>query len=265
MKHKMLSSLICCVIGMTAVSCDVQAGNLDVYRNLLAKNTYTIRYENITPLPRITNRDKAPLYGSSGLAVNKADYLTNRQFTGIVVGNGADKYEEVSDGVIAMCRLLKNNESFIFTKQQSNGAFEFFGDKKGTVKAVKRNILAEIFGGQSYGDSEMTKLLNAILPASAKSADAPQYQYVGSGTLGNGLNYEDYKANTDGKMEAVRYYFNGATLVKISSATCFRKQNGELDGYKCIVKINEFSPNPDMKLLKLPEGLQDTTKRNGED
>lgn len=265
MKQKVLSSLICCILGMTAISCDVQAGNLDVYRNLLANNTYTIKYENITPPPRITNRDKAPLYGSSGLAVNKADYLTNRQRAGIIVGNGADKYEEIGDGVIAMCRLIKNNESYIFTKRQSNGAFEFFGDKKGTVKAIKRNIMAEIFGGQSYGDPDMTKLLNAILPASAKSADAPHYQFAGSGSLGNGLNYEDYKVNANGMMEAVRYYFNGSTLVKISSATCYRKPNGELDGYKCIIKINEFSPNPDMKLLKLPEGLEDTTKRNREE
>ena len=265
MKNKILGTLACCVIGMTAFSCAAQAGNLDTYRNLLVKNTYTIRYENITPLPRITNRDRMPLYGSSGLAVDKADYLTNRQFTGTIVGNGADKYEEISDGFIAMCRLLKNDESFIFTKQQSNGAFQFFGDKAGTVKAVKRNIMAEIFGGQSFGDKEMTKLLNAMLPASAKSADAPQYQFVGSGALGNGLNYEDYKASANGIIEAVRYYFNGATLVKISSATCYQKQNGELDGYKCIIKINEFSPNPDMKLLKLPEGLVDTTKRNGEE
>lgn len=265
MKHKILGSMACCLIGMSVFGSVVQAGNIDAYRNLLAQNKYTIKYENITPPPRVTNRDKTPLYGSSGLAVDKADYLTNRQRAGIIVGNGTDKYEEIGDGVIAMCRLIKNNESFIFTKQQSNGAFEFFGDKKGTVKAVKRNILAEIFGGQSYGDPEMTRVLNAMLPANAKSADAPQYQFAGAGSLGNGLNYEDYKANVNGTLEAIRYYFNGTSLVKISAASCYRKQNGELDGYKCIIKINEFSSTPDMSLLKLPEGLADTTKRNGEE
>ena len=37
---------------------------------------------------------------------------------------------------------------------------------------------------------------------------------------------------------------------------------GNVSGRKCIIKINEFSENPDRKLLSLPEGLEDITNRN---
>ena len=56
-------------------SANAQATKIDVYRDLLLKNSYTIRYENITPPPRITNADRIELYGKSGLAVESNDYI----------------------------------------------------------------------------------------------------------------------------------------------------------------------------------------------
>ena len=53
--------------------------------------------------------------------------------------------------------------------------------------------------------------------------------------------------------------------MKIASATYYTNAKGELDGTRCIIKIDEFSPTPDKKYLSLPEGLKDTTKRKAAD
>ena len=68
-----------------------------------------------------------------------------------------------------------------------------------------------------------------------------------------------------GITEVVRYYFSGMKLVKIAAASYYKKNDGTIDGRKCIIKINEFSSVPDRTLLKLPDGLKDVTKRkNGQ-
>lgn len=257
----------CLVIGLllgalfTVSTSITEAGNIDTYRKLLINNTYTIKYENVTAIPRKTNKDKVAIYGYKGLAVDKADYLTNRQVSGVITANGKDKYEEVGDNIFKMCRLNKGKNSYIFTRYIKNDKWNFFGNKKGKVKAVKVNVLANIVDGQSYGDQDMSTVLNAILPPHLRSIDMPSFEYVTSGWLNNGLNYEDYQSSHDGILEAIRYYFNGYNLVKIAYARSFTDSDGRLNGHKCIIKINEFSPTPDEKLLKLPEGLADETKR----
>ena len=242
-----------------------EAAHIDSYRNIILQGDYTIRYDNITPAPRVTNRDRMDLFGSSGMAVNRNDYLTNRQKTGIVTSNGKDRYEEVGDGEFNMCRLKKGGETFVFTKYKKGDGYEYFGSKKGKVEANSRNALAELVSGESYGDPEFSVVLNAMLPDSAKSADMPRFALVKSGTLSNGLSYEDYKAAKEGMTHIIRYYFDGTDLVKIASAAYYRKENGQLDGHKCIIKIREFSSLPDRKLLSLPEGLEDVTKRKGKE
>ena len=171
---------ICLVVNITLVPF-VEASQLDYYRDLLLKKVYTIRYENITPPPRVTNRDKIELFGKNGLAVNKNDYLTNKQIIGIITSNGEDRYEEVGDGIFNMCRLTKGSENFLFTKYKKDNAYEYFGTKKGKVEANSRNYLAEIMEGQSYGDPAFSNLLNAIIPDSKKSANLPKYKFVTSG------------------------------------------------------------------------------------
>lgn len=246
------------------INSSTEASQLDYYKELLLNKVYTIRYENITPAPRVTNRDKTELFGKNGLAVEKNDYLTNKQIIGIITSNGEDRYEEVGDGNFNMCRLTKGNENFLFTKYKKNNTYEYFGSKKGKVEANARNYLAEILEGQSYGDPEVTSLLNAILPDSKKSANLPKYKFVTSGKLDSGLIYEDYASKSQENMSVIRYYFREGVLVKISSASYRRKLDGKLEGSKCIIKIISFSDYPEMKLLNLPDGLKDVTKRNGE-
>ena len=73
--------------------------------------------------------------------------------------------------------------------------------------------------------------------------------------------FEDFLAQDENKISAIRYYFSGDTLVKISFASYGRNKRGEVKGSKCIVKILEFTNSPNENLLKLPAGLDDITKR----
>ena len=242
---------------------EAEAYHLDTYRQLLMNNKFTLKYENITPMPRATNKDKVHFYGSDGMAVDKAHFLTNRQFEGIIVMNSADKYEEVGHENMHMCNLTKGDKAYFFTKHFDGKKTTYYGDagKKNKVSARDKNMQAIYISGQSYADPVMTRLLTAILPPSHKTADMPVYKYVDAGWLDNGLSYEDYRANIDGTMEAIRYYFNGNKLVKIAAASYYVLPDGTLDGDKTIIRVKEFNANPDATYLNLPVGVKDVTKK----
>ena len=240
-----------------------EAAKIDKYRDILMSRSYTIRYDNLTPAARVTNKDKASLHGKNGLATSANDLFVNRPMSGIVVSDGDDRYEEVGYKDFFQCRLTKNDENFIFTKYASKTGtgFDYYGKKKGKVEANNRNYLAELIDGESFGDADFSKLLNAMLNDNEKSADMPEYEFSDTGALDNGMTYEDFTANNDGELSAIRYYFNGDKLVKISFASYSRDRFGKAQGTKCIIKVLEFTSSPDRSLLTLPSGLDDITKR----
>lgn len=245
-----------------------EAAKIDAYRDMLISKSYTIRYDNITPPKRQTNRDKSPLFGNSGMAVEKNDYLTNRQRSAIVTSDGENRYEEVGDGTFSQCRLIKGNEVFNFTKypnKENPKEIEYMGSKKNKVEAVERNYLAESLEGESYGDTDITRILNAILPQDKKPAGSMVYAFAGAGNLPSGLSYEDYKGNVGNVTSVIRYYFNGANLTKIAAVEYYKDPAGNLQGQKFIANIKEFSAEPDAKLLKLPAGVEDATKRKNKE
>lgn len=244
-----------------------EASPLDAYRQMLLQNKLTLRYENITPLPRVTNRDKVSFYGKNGMAADKASFLLHKPLEGIVVINGEDKYEEIANAGYSMCSLTKGNQVYYFVKDTSGKEPVIYGSqgKKNQVTATETNLQAALMSGESYADSVMTRLLLAIMPAESKGADAPNYSCVGSGSLPNGLSYEDYKSNSNGVFEAVRYYFNGSTLVKIAAATYYVTPEGRLDGNKFIIKVKEFSSTPAVAYLNLPAGVKDVTRKDKKD
>lgn len=240
---------------------NAESARIDSYREMLQRNSYTIRYENLTPAPRVTNRDRVEMYGKSTLAVESNDYLTNKPKNGVITAENLDKYEEVGFDNFYMCRLSKNGEDYFFSKYKKSNRWEYVGTRRNRVAANEKNYLAEILEGKSYGDSDMTRLLNAIVPNDDKSAQQANYNFVAQGKLSENLFYEDYRADNEGVTEVIRYYFEGDKLVKIASASYYRKSNGKIDGRRCIIKILEFVPTPDRNLLKLPEGVKDETKR----
>lgn len=252
--------LIAVLLIFFAGECD--ASKLEPYRELLTSGRYTIRYENLTPPPRVTNADRVELYGKSGLAVERNNYFLNKVKCGLITGDGATRYEEIGDGDFFMCRLSKEAEDFFYTKTRRGGGWEYFGTQKNRVEANAKNYLAELVEGTSYGDADAGRLLSAILPDSDKSAQQASYRFIAAGNLSDGISYEDYRTDSDGTTEIVRYYFAGDTLIKISSGSYRVDANGKIDGRKCILKIEEFSGTPEVSLLRLPEKLQDVTRRN---
>lgn len=238
------------------------ASPLDYYHNLLVNNKFTIRYENITPLPRVTNRDKVSIYGKDGMNLNKVAFMTNRQFQGLVVINGSDKYEEVGNGDINLCSLTKGDKVYFFTKANVNGKTVYYGNEgEGKVSASNRNRQAEFVNGSSYADPNLTRMLSALLPASRLPIDLPCYNFIRAGRLPNGLVYEDFYTNNEGTEEAVRYYMDGNAMVKIAAASFRQLPNGKVEGDKVIIRVNEFSGTPDMQYLYLPDGLKDVSKK----
>lgn len=233
------------------------AAKIDAYQKILENGRYTIRYDNLTPAARITNRNVVELYGKNGLAAEGNEFFLNRPLSGMIVSDGDDRYEEVGYEDFFQCRLLKGGENFIFTRYPSkSGGMEYFGDKKGKVSANQRNYLVELLNGVTFGDTAFTEMMTAIISDSLKSSAQKKYKFVTSGTLSNGLTYEDFSSRDGETVSAIRYYFDGDTLKKIAFATA---DNGKLR--KCIVKILTFTDSPDQNFLHLPSGLVDTTKR----
>ena len=236
-----------------SVNVTVDAAKIDAYKEMILNRRYTIRYDNLTPAPRVTNRDVAELYGKSGLIIETNDFFINRPLSGVVTENGENKYEEIGYQDFYQCRLMRGGENFIFTRYKNKkGAVEYFGSKKGKVEANTRNYLSELLAGESFGDTNFSEMMNALIS---------DYEFINSGTLENGLNFEDFLEQGENKLSAIRCYFDGDTLVKISFASYGRKLSGEVSGSKCIVKILEFTDSPTENLLRLPAGLQDVTKR----
>ena len=262
-KWKFLTTSIVAVF-LLNVSCSgtVLADNLDTYRNLLQKKVYTIKYSNITPEPRKTNKDKTTLLGSNNMETGKLDQLTYKATESVVVSDGNKRYEEVGTNQFKTCRFQNGDDTYVFTKLNDQGKVTWFGNKKGEVIARQTNYLSATMMGDSFGNGTVTRLLNACLPNDQKEKDMLRYKKVGEGWLGNGLNYIDYQSEVSGYLEAIRYYFNGNTLVKIASGMYTLNASGEVvNGWRNIIKINEFSPVADISYLKLPEGLIDKTKR----
>lgn len=240
------------------------ADSLDAYRQLLKSGSYTIRYNNITPAPRVTNRDRQELFGSSGMAVGRNEYLVNKTIRGLITSDGGNKYEEVGDGAFDMCRLRRGNENFLFTRRTRGDRVDYYGEGRNKIRANSRNYLAELLEGESYGDADMSRLMNAMMPDSEKSADMPRYTHVKSGQLKDGLKYEDYKSSDGGALSAIRYYFDGDRLVKIASADYRKDADGNIEGRRCVIEIDEFSSNVESEYLTLPAELKDVTKRGKE-
>lgn len=236
-----------------------EAASLDKYRQMLMEGHYTIEYRNITPAERVTNRDRVHLFGRNGLAVSRNDYLTNRPCKGLIVSRGEERYEEVGDEEFASCRLTKSGENFFFTKYRKNGGYEYFGTKKNQVTANNRNYLAEALEGKSYGDEDMSGLINALLSAGRPDG----FTRVAEGRLPDGAAYEDYQGQSEGRTRIIRCYFTAGKLTKIAAAEFGAAGGGKITGHKCIIAVQEFSAVPREEYLSLPAKLADVTKRKG--
>lgn len=243
----------------------VEARNIDTYRDLLLKKTYTIKFKDITPEARITNKDSIHMYGKNDMDRSQSTFMLYKQTSGIVTADGDNRYEEIGYGDMKQCRFQRGEDTFVFIKNAvkaptGNLMYEIYGAKKNLVAPIATNYMAQSMLGSSYGSSALTRYLNAILPDDNKSSDSPEFKFVTSGWLENGLNYEDYRSVDGDINEAVRYYFNGYNLIKIAAIRYWRNEKGVMEGEKTIIRIDEFSPTPTKELLTLPPGVKEKKK-----
>lgn len=272
------------------------ADALDNCREILISGTYTIKFENITPPPREAMHEKFVMY-SGDIEPPENPYTMNKPVAGIVTAAANNRYIEMNTqlalpnvtinkasvmggigGLLAKalspdtknkseyttCTLIKNDEKFTFTRITNENKIEYVGNKKGSVEAVKIKKGFKGYDLLEFGNADVTRVLNAILPNDRKVKGTVTYTRAGSGTLSNGLYYVDLKAeNTASNVifDAIRYYFDGDKLVKIESGQYYRTKTGKLDGTRTIINIQEFSAEVEPKYFKLPEGLKDATKR----
>lgn len=270
---KMKSKFLALCLGVAALGAafasSAEASNLDTYRNLLMNRTYTIKYTDITPLPRITNRDSIKIYGKNSMDTSQSAFMLYKQTEGVVVCNGENRYEEEKSGNLSQCRLQKGEDTYVFFKEASapnasgNPLANVFGGggKKNKVSPIDTNYTAQVMLGESFGGENLTRYMNALLPDANKGADMPSFRYVDEGWLNNGLNYVDMSAREGEVNEAVRYYFKQYTLVKIAAIRYWRNAQGVFETQKAIIRINEFSGTPDESYLQLPPGVKETKKK----
>ena len=292
-------------IGILGAMTNVASADaLDDLRNILLSGSYSLKYENITPPVRQTMKEKQMLYDGKMYELENP-YTMYQPVMGIVAMSGGVRYVEtnsamnlqnvtttkaqiqsqsyntggigglISKGIsslnkpreaeYATCTLTKNNEQFIFTRITTKNKVEYTGSKKGKVEAIKLKKGFKPGYAYDFGNMDVTKLLNAILPNDGKTEGVVTYRRVNSGTLPNGQYFVDLKAeNLPGNtiFDAIRYYFENGNLVKIEAGQYFKTQTGKLDGVRTIINVYEFNANPDPKYFKLPAGLTDVTKRD---
>ncbi|WP_304221871.1 hypothetical protein [Phascolarctobacterium succinatutens] len=135
MSKIMKSLLLFCITAGTMLSSIAEASNIDTYRDLLISKKYTIKYENVTPEERITNKDKITLTGNNSMRTGNVSRLMYKPLECVVVSDGADRYEEMGyDGFIS-CRLQNENGTYVFTKYNEGQKTAVWGTKKNTVAA----------------------------------------------------------------------------------------------------------------------------------
>ncbi|MBR1646667.1 MAG: hypothetical protein IJ685_07800 [Selenomonadaceae bacterium] len=269
------------------LSSSVDAAKVDIYRDALRNKTFTLKYEMVE-VP-IIETSKDATYSSTGLK-KKEFYKSwfNKLHNGILVMSGADIYsEQFRDDFIMKrtftlfgigdnepkfkegghCSLVKNGETFVFGWDKKDGKRHYFGFKNVTKQLEEyKKYLTPYQKLVEDCDVGMVKLaggaFEAIFPPEKVLAteQTPEYKFFNSGTLDNGLTYEDFVSDKGNTFSAVRYYFNGDQMVKVAMAS-FVRDGGKILSYeKSVVNITEFSTTPDQNYLKLPAELKDKAK-----
>lgn len=274
MKLKLLTMLAVFVLLLA----EAEAAKSDVYRDMLSNGHFTLKYTIIEPPVRVTNKEatltQTSMFGRFDMTdTSAAKSRTMTNYKGVVVCDGANKYTEcldpIHDGWIR-CFLRKNDLTYRY-RYATDAKKKIYMSRYGK-NAVVANL--EEFLGElpprfllneeySFGTSSITKALMPLTPPEKIIATpfTPEFKLIASGTLDDGLTYDDFFGNKNGFNCAVRYYFNGDTLVKIALFDYIMSE-GRVQSYeKCVITVDEFSATPDQNYLQLPAELKDKTKR----
>ena len=269
MKMKFVMTMVVTLLMIVSVG---KAAKVDMYRDALINKSFTLKYEIITPPIRQVNKEATiqKRFFKEAEVVDK-NSVNNLKHGGIIVVDGENKYNETSYSNGGVCELNKDGESFVYYWKMKNNQKEYYGSRNAfgggsrSIKAQKENdtlSYSSLMNEYDY-DSELTQAFAVILPPDEIVASPynPQYKFLGSGTLNNGLSYEDFVSIQNNTYYAARYYFDGNNLVKIAMAD-YTDVQGSVSNYeKIVISIKEFSTTPDETYLSLPSTLKDKTKR----
>ena len=260
------------------------AAKVDMYRDALLNKSFTLKYE-IVEVPIVeTSRDA--IYSLGGLHTKEDKNIFDYLHKGIVVMSGDNIYTETAhDDYVAKSRyfshtasinfkaggyggLVKDGETFSFAWDEDNGKRHYHHFKNATeqmkkIKEFKTPYQKLLDDYDSYLVTLADGAFAAILPPE-KIIATPQthaYKFFASGTLDNGLTYEDFVSDKGDTFSAVRYYFDGDKMIKIAMASYVRGGGKILSYSKSVINITEFSTTPDQNYLQLPAELKDKTKR----
>ena len=276
MKLKLIVTLLLAVL---LASLPVEAAKIDKYRENVRNNGFTLKYElSVLPVRR-TNKEAAIV--QEGWNPEQIVEVGGKRLnhSGIIVVSGDDKYVETvysdaenSTKKVGTCTLFKNGERFNFYydidtngKKKYYGGYSLFGRSR-SVKAIEDEPFTEylnMFGECNFVNPLMMRALVVILPPEKiiTTPDIPHYKFIGSGSLSDGLTYEDFASSENNKFFALRYYFDGDRIVKIALASYTVLSNIVTDYQKFVINVSEFMTNADNNYLVLPSELKDKTKR----
>ena len=229
---------------------------------------------------------------SGGVIVmnNKDSYFENSYdaFTWIFknkdikIKNFESKGSEIRHDIKAggSATLFKDSETFKFVFEiNDDGTKNYFnrdmwGGKNIKVKAQSEKDAEKIekysdpyqklFQDYNFGNQDLYQALAPILPPEQVivTPNTPIYKFAGAGNLSSGLTYEDFYGEKNNTHYAIRYYFSGDKMTKIATFTYLKDESVVQYYEKHVIDIEEFLTTADENYLKLPEGLQDTTKRD---
>ena len=283
MNIKFLIALLASLLTFLSTS---DAAKIDVYRDAMSNKSFTLKYELTRPPVRDSSRDAK--FTAKGLIDNAESNFFDLPHSGLIVVDGDNKYIEIAhsgyfrkigntDKKIregGICRLIKDNETFNFFWEIENDQKHYFARKWGGFGSKTSKITADdvqfktphqlFFEEYTFGTPLLTHALTAILPPDKIIAFpiTPEYKFMGSSNLADGLTCEDFASDKANRFNAVRYYFNGDQLVKIAFASYIKNASGIQSYEKAVIDITEFSTTPDQNYLQLPAELKDATKRD---
>lgn len=272
------------ILSFLLIMTTAEAAKVDAYRNILSSGRFTIKYTLTEPPVRKTNRE-AKLIDMGGFGgdfkmtdTSAAQRQALNDYKGVMVFDGANKCVESLDIVpnIITTILKTNGETFRFCAIPKDDKTEYYAASFFRGKFHGRNnafaneeedlgiMNAVDVMNEDYSYGILTTALAPITSTDKIIAThyTPEYKFIGSGTLGNGLSYEDFFGSKNGFNCAIRYYFDGDTLSKIAVFDYVMKDSRVQSYEKYLVQIDEFSSTPDQSYLKLPEGIRDKTKRD---
>lgn len=230
----------------------VSADALDDFKTVIASKHFLIKYTVQTDSTNDTSKRNTGYFIKSDGNAKIVDNNFSLDITNFTEGiNGEDFFIEtvsvaqVGKMNIAVSYYKIDDKLFQISRMIQNGKYKDFSRTPA--------FYYEIGDKKIYGSVYLKHIMDTLI-------DEKNYTRAGSGTNEEGLNYFDVKSSTaDDSINAIRFYFDGNTIKKISIAEYNKNSNtGEIKGTRSIIEIEEFHSDPADSNFRLPDKFKKT-------